>query len=103
GPAVKRLKLLDGRKTSTSLAGGVGGIKKVRHGTIKSVSIGTCEVADLPATFAEATDGVTSDDDTLATAGLKLLDHFRMIVNEPAGKIALRLIAAPSPTTKPTK
>ena len=86
-PAVKKLKLLDGRETKASVAGGVGGLKKVRHGTLKTATIGGCEVSDIPATFSEAEGGLAASDEALATAGLKLLQRFRVIVNESAGRI----------------
>lgn len=104
-PTVQRLKLLENRKTSTSIAGGVGGMKAVRTGKLKSVTIGSAVITDVPASFAEAKDGLAASDEVLATAGLKFLNNFRMVINQSTNQIAFsRSIGATTqPTTNPAK
>ncbi len=101
-PTVKKLNLLEGRQTTKGNVGGEGGANKsVRTGTLKSVTVGGCEIADVPASFAEATDGLSASDEVLATTGLKFLRNFRMIVNQSTNSIAFS--RADAPTTNPSK
>lgn len=100
-PTVKKLNLLDGRQTRQGKVGGEGGgMKSVRTGKLKSVTVGGCEIADVPASFAETTDGLTASDEVLATTGLKFLRNFRMIVNQSMNSIAFS--RTKSPATRPS-
>ena len=75
-------------------------MKLVKHGTLSRVTIGGADVNDVDATFSQATDGIGADESTLGTVGLKLLESFRMIVNQSAGKVAM--VRLEKSTTAPT-
>lgn len=88
-PAVKRFNLLDGRETKGTFSGGVGGIKSSRSGKVKSLTIAGQTLNDVGTTFSEATTGGTAGEDAQGTIGVGVLAEFRMILNYPAGKIAM--------------
>jgi hypothetical protein len=80
-------------------------MKTVKSGTLASVTLGGAEIKDVPAAFAESKEGITADDEVLATAGLKFLRNFRMVINQRTNQIAFSrsTAATTQPTTAPSK
>jgi hypothetical protein len=103
-PTVKALDLLNGRKVRSSLAGGFGGLKRRKAGTLEDISIGHLHLKHVDTIFSEAEDGATAKDTHQAILGIPVLRQFTMIVNYPQMKLALRLLGNAKPaTTQPTK
>jgi hypothetical protein len=87
--AVKRLKLLEGRKTNASMTGGVGGMRIARSGTIESLMLCGQKIENVKTVFSQAEKDTRAGDDVQGEIGVEVLKQFRMIVNYPDRKIAL--------------
>ncbi len=88
-PAVKKFNLLDGRETSESMSGGVGGMLSARKGTLSSLTIGDRSFTDVPAVFSQAVKGAQASDDVQATIGVALLKEFLLIIHYKDRAIAM--------------
>jgi len=88
-PAVKKLKLLEGRKTDQSGFGGVGGIRAARKGSVESFTVCGNTLRNVDTTFSQAEKGALAEDTSQGTIGLELLNQFRVIVDYSGGRVAL--------------
>ena len=89
GPAVKKLKLLEGRDTSVTGFGGVGGIRAARSGKLNSFSIAARNLTGVPAMFSQAEEGALADEAVQGIVGTQLLERFRVIVDYQGKRVAL--------------
>jgi hypothetical protein len=88
-PAVKHFKLLEGRETSTSQTGGVGGAVSVEMGPLSSFRFGGHEVKDQQVGFAIGEgDGAFSDEASAGNIGGVWLRPFTLVLDYPQKRIA---------------
>lgn len=85
--AVHDLGLVDGRETTESRAGGVGGDVKTKVGKLASFRLGGHDFAGIEANFALEDKGALSDDYVSGNIGGRLLAPFRMSFDYPGGRI----------------
>ena len=88
GTAVKRRGLLEGRDTRPGMAGGVGGMVKVRVGTVDSFELAGHRFEAVPATFATEAVGAFANPYVDGNIGAALLDGFTMVLDYAQGRIA---------------
>jgi predicted aspartyl protease len=88
-PTVKRFNLLDGRDTTTSMTGGVGGMRQTKLGRVTTFTLSGHELRDVKTTFSEVTEGAMTNDDAQGTVGTGVLGQFKLVINYPQQKIAL--------------
>lgn len=89
-PTVERLKLLEGRKNSMSMVGGVGGMKKARSGKIKSLEFGGKKHKKMEATFATEAAGAFADPYIDANIGGDVIGKSVMVIDYPHSRIAFK-------------
>jgi len=94
GPAVKRLGLLEGRDTSISLNGGVGGLSQARSGKLAWFELGGKRFENLDVSFSLAESGAFSETMTAGNVGGDILQAFRIVFDYPNKRIAFRESAA---------
>lgn len=96
--AVEAFNLLEGRETTPTTLGGIGGKVGARAGEVKDVSVGPARIEGLRAAFATEFVGPFGESYTTGTLGGSLLREFRMITDYPNRRIALvrREEAAPA-------
>jgi hypothetical protein len=87
---VEKLKLLDGRETTMSVSGGVGGSVPTRMGKLKWLEIGGQRIEDLDAGFVMEPKGAFSDQYTAGVVGASLLRRFTLIFDYPHQRIAFQ-------------
>ena len=87
-PAVDRLKLLDGRATTDSLAGGVGGVVKTKKGNLAWFELGGKRIENVAAEFAMESKGAFADPYTLGNIGGVLLKPFILVTDYRHNRIA---------------
>src|SRR5262249_22131262 len=87
-PTVRKYKLLDGRKTSTTLQGGVGGMVKAKSGQIGWFELAGHRFENPGVIFAEADKGALADEYLDGNLGQQFLQPFRVVFNYPAEQIA---------------
>ncbi len=87
-PAVERFKLLDGRKTSSVQAGGVGGFSAMKTGPIDYFELGGKRFEKPVVQFSEAKTGAFTEPYTVGNIGSGFLEGFRLVFNYPDKKIA---------------
>jgi hypothetical protein len=81
-PAVERFKLLDGRETTATMSGGVGGIHAARKGAVGSLTIAGQRIDDVPAVFIQSKQGAAgSEQDVFGSVGVGLLKRFVLVLN----------------------
>lgn len=78
-PAVENLKLLDGRETTESKSGGVGGMRTVRRGKVTSFELGGIKLENVDAEFATEKVGALHDAYSLGNIGVKLMRGFELV------------------------
>lgn len=76
-----RLHLLDGRKHSLGITGGVGGAMKPKLATLGSITIGGVQIDNVPAEFPDAADNAFNSDRTIGDIGLQVLSRFRLLTD----------------------
>lgn len=91
--------LLDGRLSTTTRSGGVGGIRDVRLATISSIDIAGFRIRDVPATFPPAGTSAVDSDRTVGNVGLGVLGRFRLMTDFGGGR--LWLVADPEELARP--
>lgn len=89
-PIVEKLKLLDGRETTLSASGGVGGSVPTRIGKLKWLELGGQRIEDLDAGFVLESKGAFNDHYTAGVVGASLLSRFRLILDYPHQRIAFQ-------------
>lgn len=87
-PTVRALKLLDGRETTDSKAGGVGGNVKVKAGKLAWLEIGGRREENVDATFAIEDKGAFGDPFTFGNLSPKQIGPRDLIFDYAAGRIA---------------
>ncbi len=87
-PTVEKFKLLEGRDTTETLAGGVGGNVSAKSGKLKYFELGGHRTEDIEATFATTAKGAFNSDDTLGNIGGDLLKPFKIVFDYQNKRIA---------------
>lgn len=86
-PAVENLKLLDGRETTESKSGGVGGMRTVRRGKVASFELGGKKLDNVDAEFATEKVGAFHDAYSLGNIGVKLMRGFELVFDYQNGRM----------------
>jgi Aspartyl protease len=94
-----RTHLLDGRRQTLDMTGGVGGMSNEKLATLKSIGIAGAQMIDVPTAFPEAGDNAINSDQTAGNVGLYVLSRFRLITDYPHD--ALWLTADPHALAEP--
>ncbi|HQR07571.1 MAG TPA: retropepsin-like aspartic protease [Gemmatales bacterium] len=87
-PTVEKFKLLVGRETTETSAGGVGGNVTAMSGKLKYFELGGHRTDDIEATFATTTKGAFNSADTLGNIGGDLLKPFKIVFDYQDKRIA---------------
>ncbi|GHG76214.1 retropepsin-like aspartic protease [Comamonas sp. JC664] len=81
--------LLEGRRSSKTLSGAVGGLKESDVTTLKHVEFAGITLKDVPTVFDAAGKSVSASDRLLGNLGLGVLARFRMITDYAADTLML--------------
>lgn len=84
---VRDLDLTQGRDTTASQAGGVGGAVGVRAGQLETFLLGGHQFGAIQASFALEDKGAFSDDYVWGNIGGKLLEPFVLVFDYPQGRL----------------
>lgn len=87
-PTVERMKLLDDRKTTDAMLGGVGGAIKAKAATLDWFTIGGQRLEKLAATFALENKGAFANPDIDGNIGAGILRNFRLVFDYPHERMA---------------
>lgn len=87
---------LDGRRTSTTMAGAVGGVHEVKTAMVRELKLGGATFHAVPATLAGEHAAASKSERSLGNVGLPVLARFRLIVDFPRDRV---LFAAPDAAT----
>jgi hypothetical protein len=87
-PAVERLKLLEGRETTPTASGGVGGMVTAKQGTLEWFEIGGHRMEKVSAVFATKGHGAFANPYTLGNIGGGLVRPFVLVFDYQRGRIA---------------
>lgn len=87
-PAVRELGLLEGRETTDTKLGGVGGFVAARAGNLAWFDIGGTRIENVHAEFATEAKGAFAEAHTLGNIGTKVLRSFVIVLDYPHGRIA---------------
>jgi len=93
-PAVERLKLLSGRETRESRAGGVGGVRPSRKGKLTWFELAGHRFEAPEAEFAAPGSGAFSDVYTVGNIGAGFLKAFRIVFDYGNKRVALMPLQA---------
>jgi membrane-associated protease RseP (regulator of RpoE activity) len=74
-------KLLDGRRTSQRLAGGVGALVAETVAVVHHVTFATIQLEAMPAAFIPSSVAGAASDSVYGDIGMPILSRFRLIVN----------------------
>jgi len=88
-PTVERLKLLEGRKTSDSMLGGVGGMRAAKAGTIERFELAGERFENLDVRFAVDAEGAMSDAYLVGNIGGGMINGRVLFVDYQNGGFAL--------------
>jgi predicted aspartyl protease len=99
GPAVEKLKLLEGRKVAPIKVGGAGGIVEARITTLQSFEVGGRSFDDVRAVLMIGNDGALADRYTTGTFGGALLEPFTIVFDYGHRRIAF--LDAEKPKDRP--
>ncbi|MBL0926955.1 MAG: retropepsin-like domain-containing protein [Phycisphaerales bacterium] len=80
-PAVRTMKLLEGREVRDAKLGGVGGFVSAKAGTIGWFELGGVRHENMPASFAIEKKGVFADADRAGNIGAELLRPFVVVID----------------------
>jgi hypothetical protein len=86
--AVDRLKLLDGRKTTASVLGGVGGLIVSRRGTLDWFELGGYRFEKPTADFSRSNKGAAQGIVIVGTIGHELLKRFQIVLDYHQRRVA---------------
>jgi hypothetical protein len=81
--------LLDGKRQSLTLTGGVGGTHPDKMATVGSIALGGVQMTQIPAAFPDAGDDAVSSDRTAGNIGLPVFERFRLMTDYPHNAIWL--------------
>lgn len=87
-PTVERMKLLDGRATTDTMLGGVGGAIKAKAATLEWFTIGGQRLEKLAATFALENKGAFANPDIDGNIGAGILRNFKLVFDYPHQRMA---------------
>lgn len=87
-PTVERMKLLDDRKTTDAMLGGVGGAIKAKAATLEWFTIGGQRLEKLAATFALENKGAFANPDIDGNIGAGILRNFKLVFDYPHERMA---------------
>jgi hypothetical protein len=88
-PAVKSLRLLEGREVSSRQVGGVGGMGQASTGTLEWFEVGGHRVESLQTTFSQTEVGAFSGSHALGNLGTLMLKPFTVVFDYTNARIAL--------------
>lgn len=88
-PTVKRYGLLNGRETTQTRLGGVGGSVPAQSGVLKEFVLGGKTFNDVNVTFAEKPVGVFADPFSCGNLGSKALSSFVVVLDYQGRRVAL--------------
>lgn len=88
-PAVVKFKLLDGRATTPTAEGGVGGFSSARAGSLEWFELGGKRFDRINVRFSQAERGAFMDEYLIGNIGQGLLKSFRVVFDCGMGRIAL--------------
>lgn len=88
-PTVKSLGLFEGRETTASQHGGVGGMQPARKGSLRSFALAGQKLADVPTTFSQATAGIFAQTQKAGAIGVQILGRFRIVLDYRNSRLAL--------------
>lgn len=95
-PAVRRLGLLEGRETSDTKLGGVGGFVPAKAGVLEWFELGGTRIDGVKADFATEAKGAFAEPRTIGNIGTKLLEPFVLVLDYPHGRMAFVPREAPA-------
>jgi len=99
-----RTHLLDGRRQTLDMYGGVGGIATEKLATLKTIGIAGTQMIDVPASFPDAGDNAVNSDQTAGNVGLYIFSRFHLVTDYPHDALWLtpepKLIAEPFPKNR---
>ena len=87
-PAVKSMKLLEGRETKTQMLGGVGGGSPTEQGPLEWFEVGGKRFEKPTVTFATGDVGPLADKYTVGNVGQVFLRPFRIVLDYAGARIA---------------
>lgn len=87
--ASERFALLEGRETSETRLGGVGGFVAAKKGTLSVVEFGGTRHENVEATFALEKKGAFSDPYIAANVGAKMIAGYTLVLDYSSGRAAL--------------
>lgn len=87
--ATERFKLLEGRKTTSSMLGGVGGMVPAKVGDLEWVELAGERHEHVKASFATKPTGAFGNRYITGNLGAGLLTNFTIILDHPHGRLAL--------------
>ena len=88
GPAVAKLKLLDGKETSPAKAAGVGGFTEARIGSLDSFEVGGERFSKVRAMYITGSEGALTDMHTIGTFGSGILGPCQVVLDYAHRRIA---------------
>lgn len=88
-PAVRQLKLLEGRETTDTQLGGVGGFVKAKKATLATFEVGGQKLENINADLAIEAVGAFGDAASLGNIGTELIRPFRLVLDYPRHRLAL--------------
>ncbi|MCP3141847.1 retropepsin-like aspartic protease [Pyxidicoccus xibeiensis] len=77
----QQARLLEGRRTSKTLSGAVGGLRERDVATLKHIRVAGFTLKDVPTVFDDAGQSVSASDRYLGNLGLAVLGRFRMMTD----------------------
>ncbi len=87
-PAVRKYRLLEGRETTNTMLGGVGGMIQAKAGKIKYFEVGGRRIEEPTVTFATSDDSAFGDPYLAGNLGTAFLDRFTIVFDYVNQRIA---------------
>src|SRR5579859_1639192 len=81
--------LLDGKRQSLTLTGGVGGAHPDKMAMVDSIALGGVQLTEIPAAFPDAGSDAVSSDRSAGNIGLPVFKRFRLMTDYPHNAIWL--------------
>ena len=99
-----RTHLLDGRRQTLDMIGGVGGVATEKLATLKTIGIAGTQMTDVPASFPDAGDNAVNSDQTAGNVGLNIFNRFHLVTDYPHDALWLtpvpKVLAEPFPKNR---
>lgn len=87
-PAVRQLALLEGRETTPTQHGGVGGMQPARRGRLQEFTLAGHTLTDVPTTFSQATAGTFASSAKAGAIGVRVLGQFHLVLDYAQHRLA---------------